>query len=90
MVDLPDVDADTGQAIMTQRTPDEAVERLKELQPNLFKANVVSGVGGNSATGGVAPGADGSVDVSRLTTAQYIELYKKDPAKVGIRPRRVI
>jgi hypothetical protein len=88
VVDLPDIDADTGKTIITQRNPDEAVARLKELQPNLFKANVVSGVGGNSSTGGVAPGQDGRVDVSQLTTQQFMELYKKDPTLVGARKRR--
>jgi hypothetical protein len=88
MVELPgDVDAD-GKPIETQRTPEEAVTRLKELQPNLFKANVVSGVGGNSSTGGVAPGQGGEVDVSQLTTEQFMELYKKDPKLVGRKRRK--
>lgn len=88
LVDLPDVDAEDGKAIITQRSPEDAVSRLKELQPNLFKANVVSGVGGNSSTGGVAPGQDGSVDLSKLSTAQFMELYKKDPSLVGVKKRR--
>jgi len=87
VIDLPDVDADTGKSIITQRNPDEAVARLKELQPNLFKANVVSGVGGNSSTGGVAPGADGKLDVGSMTTEQFMQAYKKDPTSVG-RKRR--
>jgi hypothetical protein len=90
VVDLPDVDADSGNSIITQRTPDEAVARLKELQPNLFKANVVSGVGGNSSTGGVTPGKDGKLDVSQLSTAQFMELYRKDPTLVGARKRRTL
>lgn len=89
MVDLPDVDADTGKAIITQRTPMEAIERLQELQGNLFKANVVSGVGGNSATGGVQPGATGQfVDQKELTTAQWMKIYQEDPTKLGIKPRK--
>ena len=88
LVDLPDTDAEDGKAIITQRKPDDAVARLKELQPNLFKANVVSGVGGNSSTGGVAPGQDGQVDVSKLSTAQFMELYKKNPEAVGVKKRR--
>jgi hypothetical protein len=90
VVDLPDVDADSGNSIITQRTPEEAVARLKELQPNLFKANVVSGVGGNSSTGGVQPGKDGKLDVSQLSTAQFMELYRKDPTLVGARKRRTM
>jgi hypothetical protein len=88
MVDLQDTDVDTGKPIITQRTPAEAVTRLKELQPNLFKANVVSGVGGNSSTGGVTPGADGKLDASGLTTAQFMEQYRKDPTKLGLRASR--
>lgn len=88
MVDLPDVDADTGKPIITQRTPQEAVERLKELQPNLFKSNVVSGVGGNSSTGGVQPGADGNIDMKQLTPEQFMKLYKEDPSKLGLKGRR--
>jgi hypothetical protein len=88
MVDLPDTDVDTGRAIITQRTPTEAVSRLTELQPNLFKANVVSGVGGNSSTGGVTPGADGKLDPSGMSTAQFVEQYRKDPTKLGLRAGR--
>lgn len=89
MVDLADVDADTGKPIMTQRTPMEAIERMKELQPNLFKANVVSGVGGNSTTGGIQPGADGRIaDQGDLSTDQWMKLYKEDPAKLGLRTKR--
>ena len=87
MVDLPDKDVDTGKDIITQRTPSEAVERLKELQGNLFKSNVVSGVGGNSTTGGAAPGANGYVDPSELTTEQWMKVYKEDRTKLGLRPK---
>lgn len=88
MVDLPDNDAETGKPIMTQRTPDDAVARLKELQPNLFKANVVSGVGGSSATGGATPGSDGKVDARDLTPEQYMKLRKENPGALGLRRRR--
>ena len=85
MVDLPDVDADTGKAIVTQSAPMEAIERMKQLQPNLFKANVVSGVGGNSTTGGGTPGADGQIDLAALTPEQFMKLRKEDPTKLGLR-----
>lgn len=89
VVDLPDVDADTGKPIITQRTPMEAVERLKEkLQPNLFKSNVVSGVGGNSSTGGGSPGADGRIDQGDLSTEQWMKIYKEDPTKLGLRGKK--
>lgn len=90
MIDLPDIDVETGMSIITQRTPDGAVARLTELQPNLFKGNVASGIGGNSSTGGVTPGADGKLDVSNMTTEQYMEQRKKDRTRVGLRSRRSI
>jgi len=85
-VDLPDVN-EAGEAYISNRTPDDAVERLKVIDPNLFLANVAAGVGGASTTGGVTPGANGEIDISKLTPEQYQELRRKDPAKVG-RARR--
>lgn len=81
-VDLPDK-KDDGESYISNRTPEDAVERLKVLMPNLFRANVASGVGGSSTTGGVTPGADGQIDVTKLSPEQYRELRAKDPAKVG-------
>ena len=84
VVDLPDRD-EKGQEVMTQGTPDEIVKRMKELgeYANLFKANVVSGVGANSATGGLTPGASGRVDVRNLTPEQYMKLRKEKPELFG-------
>lgn len=87
MVDFPDEDATTGEAIKTTRTPDEAVKRMKEkpdLYGNLFRNNVVSGIGSNSATGGASPGKDGVVDVRKLTQAQYRDLRAKNPSALGL------
>ena len=85
MVDFPDMD-EKGDDVITQGTPDTIVKRLKVLgdYANLFKSNVVAGIGANSATGGLAPGAGGRVDVTKLTTAQYAKLRKEDPAAVGL------
>lgn len=88
MVDLPDVEAETQRPIVTQRTPEDAVKRLKELDPNLFKANVVSGVGGSSATGGATPGSDGKVDAKELTPEQYMKIRRENPSALGLRRRR--
>jgi hypothetical protein len=91
MVDFPDVDTNTGASIMTRRTPEEAVRRMKELGQqygNLFNSNVVSGLGSGSATGGLAPGADGRVDPRKLTTEQYIKLRKENPAALGLKKTR--
>ena len=73
MVDFPDKDATTGQSVMTSKTPTEAVKRMTEIPEfqNLFRKNVVSGVGGNSAIGGLTPGSNGRIDVRNLTHDQY-------------------
>ncbi len=90
MIDFPDIDTNTGESIMTRRTPEEAVRRMKELPEqygNLFKSNVVSGIGAGSATGGLASGANGRVDPRKLTTEQYIKLRKENPAALGLKNR---
>ena len=90
MIDFPDIDTNTGESIMTRRTPEEAVRRMKELPEqygNLFKSNVVSGIGAGSATGGLSPGADGRVDPKKLTTEQYIKLRRENPAALGLKGR---
>jgi len=85
VVDFPTRD-DKGKEIVMQGTPDEIVKRMKELgdYANLFKGNVVSGLGANSATGGNAPGSSGRVDVSSLTMEQYAKLRKENPAVLGL------
>jgi hypothetical protein len=91
VIDFPDIDETTGDPTQTLRTPAEAVQRMKELTDlygNLFRANVVSGVGAGSATGGgTLPGKSGSIDVTKLTSAQYRELRAKNPELLGLRPR---
>jgi len=90
MVKFPDVDAETGQPIETRRTPAEAVKRMKELPlrwGNLFRANVVSGVGQGTATGSVTPGKGGSIDPSKLTPEQYRKIRKENPGLLGLRNR---
>ena len=91
MIDFPDIDTNTNESIMTRRTPEEAVHRMKELGEqygNLFKANVVSGIGAGSATGGLAPGANGRIDARKLTTEQYMKLRKENPTALGLKPGR--
>jgi hypothetical protein len=70
MVDFPDVDEKTGKEISTLRTPAEAVKRMKELPKvygNLFKSNVVSGVGAGQAS----TGANDSQDYSNMSAEEY-------------------
>ena len=90
MLDFPDVN-EAGEPVMTQRTPDEAVKRMKEIPEqygNLFKSNVVSGIGAGSATGGVTPGSAGRIDVKKLSPEQYMKLRKENPNLLGLRPER--
>ena len=59
-----------------------------DLYGNLFKSGVVSGIGGNSATGGLAPGANGQIDVRKLSPTQYREIREKNPELLGLKPKR--
>ena len=91
-VDFPDVDEKTGERIVTLRTPQEAVQRMKELPQhygNLFRANVVSGIGSGAATGGVTSGEGGRIDVTKLTAEQYRKMRKENPDALGLRRRSI-
>jgi len=86
-VDFPDIDETTGERIVTLCTPQEAVQRMKQLPKihgNLFRANVVSGIGSGAATGGVASG-EGRIDVTKLTPEQYRKMRKENPEALGLR-----
>jgi hypothetical protein len=90
MVDFQDIDEKTGEQIITLRTPQEAVQRMKELPEywgNLFRANVVSGIGSGAATGGVTSGSGGRIDPAKLTPDQYRKLRKENPEALGLRKR---
>jgi hypothetical protein len=87
MIDFPDVDEKNGDRIITLRTPQEAVQRMKELPKlygNLFRANVVSGIGSGAATGGVT-GEGSRVDVTKLTSEQYRKMRSENPEALGLR-----
>ena len=87
-VDFPDIDEKTGESITTLRTPQEAVQRMKELSEhhgNLFRANVVSGIGSGAATGGVTSGEGSRIDVTKLTAEQYRKMRKENPGALGLR-----
>ena len=90
MVDFPDKDATTGQEIKTTKTPSEAVKRMTEVAEfqNLFRKNVVSGIGGNSAIGGLTPGSNGRIDVRNLTHDQYLKVRAENPELLGLRRNR--
>jgi hypothetical protein len=86
VVDMPDMDPTTNEQVIMTRTPEEAVKRMKELPDfaNLFKSNVVSGIGSGSATGGLMPGQGGKIDVRKLTHAQFLEIRAKNPELLGL------
>ena len=88
LIDFPDIDEKTGERIVTLRTPQEAVQRMKEMPEyygNLFRANVVSGIGSGAATGGVTSGEGGRVDVRKLSAEQYRRMRKENPEALGLR-----
>jgi hypothetical protein len=88
VVDFPDHD-EKGQEVTFSGTPDEIVKRMRDLGPyaNLFKSNVVSGLGANNATGGVNTGVNGQVDVTKLTPAQYRKIRAEQPDLLGLKPK---
>jgi len=89
MVDLTDIETETGKPTITRRTPEDAVRRMKELPSlfgNLFKSNVVSGIGAGTATGGNMSGS-GIVDVKKISTAEYMRLRRENPEALGLKKR---
>jgi hypothetical protein len=85
VVDLQDVNGETGLPQVTRRVPEDAVKRMKELKDiygNLFKPNIVSGIGAGTAQGGPS---NGRVDPTKISTAEYMRLRKTDPAALGIK-----
>lgn len=92
MIDFVDVSEDTGEAIVKQMTPSEAIARMKQLPDaygNLFKSGVVGGVGAASATGGLPPGSNGRIDPKKITSMeQYLKIRKENPGALGLNPLR--
>lgn len=89
VIEFPDVDRTTGEPTILTLSPEDAVKRMKELPElfgNMFRSNVVSGIGSNSATGGFAPGSGGKIDLRKLTPQQYREIRAKNPELLGLRP----
>jgi hypothetical protein len=69
MVDFADIDEKTGEGVRTLCTPADAVKRMKQLPKfhgNLFKSNVVSGVGSGQGT---AP--TGEIDYTNMSPEEY-------------------
>ena len=90
VVNLPTTDEE-GRPVTLTVSPDAAVKHLAERPGEyggLFRANIVSGVGGSSSAGGIPAGSGGKVDPRRLTQQQYMELGEKNPELLGLRRRR--
>jgi len=85
MISFQDVDEKTGEPIETLRTPQEAVNRMKELKKfqNLFNSGVVPGIGGTNS--GIS---EGDIDVSSLTPEQYRKIRAENPERLGLPARR--
>ena len=85
VVDLADINSETGAQQVTRRAPEDAVKRMKELKDlygNLFKTNVVSGIGAGTAQGGAS---NGKIDAGKLSTAEYMRIRKTNPEALGIK-----
>jgi hypothetical protein len=81
VIEFNDIHVETGEPIVTQLSPLDAVKRMREIPEqygNLFKANVVSGMGAN---GGQA--TSGKIDVRKLSPEQYKKLRKENPSALG-------
>lgn len=71
-----------GKPIVLDLTVPDAVKRMKELPErygNLFKGATAGGLGGNTGTPGKKSNVKG------MTTAEYLEARKKDPASLGLK-----
>lgn len=72
MVDFPDVV--DGKQVITQRTPADAIARMKEKPEDwghFFATGVNGGLGGGG-NGAAKKSADGSIDLSTLTGKEYL------------------
>jgi hypothetical protein len=77
-----------GEKVFSKYTPEQAVKRMKELSAvygNMVRSSIVSGIGSGSGAG-VATGQ--GIDPRNMSTAQYMELRKKNPAALGLRAGR--
>lgn len=91
MVEMQTVNPTTGEMESKSYTPDDAVKKMKEMPEqfgNLFRPNVVSGIGAGTATGGLMPGQRGKIDLRNMTQEQYLELRAKNPELLGLRKHR--
>jgi hypothetical protein len=88
IVDFP-LRNENGDTSITPLSPEAAVRKMKtemaDVYGNLFKGNVVSGVGGNSDA---SIGINGKVDPRKLSMQQYVEIRENHPEMLGLRPKK--
>ncbi len=90
MVTMTVKNEETGMAESLKMTPIEAVQYMKknpERYGGFFKNNIREGIGGTSATGGGMSG-DGTVDLTKISDAQYFKLRKENPDALGLKHLR--
>jgi len=90
MVEMQTLNTTTGETESSSYTPEDAVRKMKEMPEqfgNLFRPNVVSGIGAGSATGGSMPGG-GKVDVKKLSHSEYLKIRAEHPEWLGLAPQR--
>ncbi len=81
-VEWTTVDKETGVVTVTLKSPEEAVELMKENVVdfgNLFRTNVAAGIGQGTAPGQTPTG--GTINQKNITDAEYME-FAKDPQKL--------
>jgi hypothetical protein len=61
------------------------MKELRQLYGNLFKSNVVSGVGSGSADS--VPNRNQPLDVSSLTPEQYRKIRTENPELLGLKKK---
>jgi len=83
VVELPEIDPTTKEEVIKTFSPDDAIKYMKDRPAeygNMFKSNVVPGIGSHSGSGG--PTVNGNVDWKSMTPEQYIKLSKEQPELV--------
>jgi len=86
LVDLPDLDAENKPTI-SKFTPTEAVARMRDLPAmygGLFKSNMINGIGGTNATGGVNSGATKIKLTPETTFEEFKQAMKDNPETFGM------
>lgn len=81
VIEFNDRHVETGEPIVTQLSPSEAVKRMREIPEkygNLFKSNVATGMGANAGQTN-----NGKIDVRKLSPEQYKKLRKENPSALG-------